>query len=216
MNKLYLASQSPRRAQILQDLGVQFEILYPDANEDTESLEDVHFDEMGIDYVRRVTLAKLEASVKRLSQRTGAVWKPILCADTTVCMRDLQTSLLNVRDLILGKPKDEQHALEMLTLLNGKIHWVHTAIALQKDLQSTPIVKVSSTQVHFVNNSLQRLESYVKTKEPMGKAGAYGIQGLGSVLIERIDGSYSGVMGLPYHETTQLLDYAQIPFILNK
>ena len=211
---MYLASQSPRRAQILQDLGVQFEILYPDANEDTESLEEVQPDEMGIDYVKRVTLAKLEASVRRLSQRKEASWKPILCADTTVCMRDQQTSLLNVRDLILGKPKDEQHALEILTLLNGKFHWVHTAIALQKDLQSMPVIKVSSTQVHFANNSLERLESYVKTKEPMGKAGAYGIQGLGSTLIDRIDGSYSGVMGLPIHETTQLLDYAQIPFIL--
>jgi len=211
---MYLASQSPRRAQILQDLGVQFEILYPDANEDTESLEEVQPDEMGIDYVKRVTLAKLEASVRRLSQRKEASWKPILCADTTVCMRDQQTSLLNVRDLILGKPKDEQHALEILTLLNGKFHWVHTAIALQKDLQSMPVIKVSSTQVHFANNSLERLESYVKTNEPMGKAGAYGIQGLGSALIDRIDGSYSGVMGLPIHETTQLLDYAQIPFIL--
>ena len=214
MNKLYLASQSPRRAQILQDLGVQFEILYPDVNEDTESLEDVQFGEMGIDYVKRVTLAKLEASVKRLSQRKEAPWKPILCADTTVCMRDQQTSLLNVGDVILGKPKDEQHALEILSQLNGKFHWVHTAIALQKDLQSMPVIKVSSTQVHFANNSHERLESYVKTKEPLGKAGAYGIQGLGSALIDRIDGSYSGVMGLPIHETTQLLDYAQIPFIL--
>jgi len=214
VNKLYLASQSPRRAQILQDLGVQFEILYPDVNEDTESLEDVQFGEMGIDYVKRVTLAKLEASVKRLSQRKEAPWKPILCADTTVCMRDQQTSLLNVGDVILGKPKDEQHALEILSQLNGKFHWVHTAIALQKDLQSMPVIKVSSTQVHFANNSHERLESYVKTKEPLGKAGAYGIQGLGSALIDRIDGSYSGVMGLPIHETTQLLDYAQIPFIL--
>jgi len=214
VNKLYLASQSPRRAQILQDLGVQFEILYPNANEDTESLEDVQFGEMGIDYVKRVTLAKLEASVKRLSQRKEAPWKPILCADTTVCMRDQQTSLLNVGDVILGKPKDEQHALEILSQLNGKFHWVHTAIALQKDLQSMPVIKVSSTQVHFANNSHERLESYVKTKEPLGKAGAYGIQGLGSALIDRIDGSYSGVMGLPIHETTQLLDYAQIPFIL--
>ena len=211
---MYLASQSPRRAQILQDLGVQFEILYPDANEDTESLEEVQPDEMGIDYVKRVTLAKLDASVRRLSQRTEVSWKPILCADTTVCMRDQQTSLLNVRDLILGKPKDEQHALEILTLLNGKFHWVQTAIELQTDPQSMPVIKVSSTQVHFANNSLERLESYVKTNEPMGKAGAYGIQGLGSALIDRIDGSYSGVMGLPIHETTQLLDYAQIPFIL--
>lgn len=214
MSNLYLASQSPRRAQILQDLGVQFEILYPDPNEDTESLEDVQSGEMGIDYVKRVTLAKLEASVKRLSQRKEAPWKPILCADTTVCMRDQQTSLLNVGDVILGKPKDEQHALEILNLLNGKFHWVHTAIALQKNLQSSPVIKVSSTQVHFANNSQERLESYVKTKEPLGKAGAYGIQGLGSALIDRIDGSYSGVMGLPIFETTQLLDYAQIPFIL--
>jgi septum formation protein len=214
VNKLYLASQSPRRAQILQDLGVQFEILYPDPNEDTESLEDIQSGEMGIDYVKRVTLAKLEASVKRLSQRKEAPWKPILCADTTVCMRDQQTSLLNVGDVILGKPKDEQHALEILSQLNGKFHWVHTAIAIQKDLQSMPVMKVSSTQVHFANNSQERLESYVKTKEPLGKAGAYGIQGLGSALIDRIDGSYSGVMGLPIFETIELLDYAQIPFIL--
>ncbi|SMC49636.1 Maf family protein [Polynucleobacter kasalickyi] len=214
MSKLYLASQSPRRAQILTDLGVQFEILQPDPNEDTEALEEEQIGELGIDYVKRVTLAKLDAAVRRLSQRVEFSWQPILCADTTVCMRDQQTSWLNIRDLILGKPRDEHHALEMLTLLNGKFHWVHTAIALQKDPQSDPIVKICSTQVHFANNSPERLAAYVKTKEPMGKAGGYGIQGLGSALIDRIEGSYSGVMGLPIHETTQLLDYAKIPFIL--
>lgn len=214
MNNLYLASQSPRRAQILKDLGVQFEILYPDANEDTESLELEQVGELGIDYVKRVTLTKLDAAVKRLLKRAEFSWKPILCADTTVCMRGQQLSLLNNGDYILGKPADEEHALEMLTLLNSKFHWVHTAIAIQKDLHSDPVIKVSSTQVHFANNTQERLASYVKTKEPMGKAGAYGIQGLGSTLIDRIEGSYSGVMGLPIHETTQLLDYAQIPFIL--
>lgn len=214
MNNLYLASQSPRRAQILRELGVQFEILFPDPTEDTEALEEEQVGELGIDYVKRVTLAKLDATVRRVSRRADLSWKPILCADTTVCMRAQQTSLLNVQDLILGKPKDEQHALEMLSFLNGKYHWVHTAIALQKDLKSDPVIKISSTQVHFANNTPARLASYVKTKEPMGKAGAYGIQGLGSALIDRIEGSYSGVMGLPIHETTQLLDYAQIPFIL--
>jgi septum formation protein len=214
VNNLYLASQSPRRAQILKDLGVHFEILHPDPSEDTEALEEVQLGELGIDYVKRVTLAKLAAAVIRLSKRTELTWKPILCADTTVCMRAQQTSLLSVQDVILGKPRDEQHALEILSLLNGKFHWVHTAVAIQKDPRTDPLIKISSTQVHFANNSLERLRSYVKTKEPIGKAGAYGIQGLGSALIERIEGSYSGVMGLPIFETTELLDYAQIPFIL--
>ena len=214
MNKLYLASQSPRRAQLLKDLNVPFEILRPSEGEDTESLEIPLKNELALDYVSRVTLAKLQAAILRIKKQAEISWRPILCADTTVCIPFNQDSHQQ-GDIILGKPRDDNQAWEMLTLLNNRWHWVHTAVAIQKELLSHPVIKISSTKVFFANNSPKRLRAYIATQEPHGKAGAYGIQGLGSVLIEKIEGSYSGVMGLPIFETTQLLDYAEIPFILS-
>ena len=212
MNKLYLASQSPRRAAILKELGVSYTLLLPDPLEDVEALEVEQVGESPLTYVERVTLAKLQAAKLRLQKSPAQRWAPILCADTTVCLaKDAPFS----GEYILGKPTDSHHALEILQLLNGKTHWVHTAVALLINQTSEPLVKITSTQVIFGNHPTERLQAYVATNEPMGKAGAYGIQGLGSVLIERIHGSYSGVMGLPIFETSQLLDMAKIPFMLN-
>lgn len=192
-------------------MGVNFSLLLPEPSEDTETLEKVILGESALSYVKRVTGAKLTAAVLRLKKRSDLSWAPILCADTTVCIKSIRNPS---GDEILGKPQNEAHALEILQTLNGKTHWVHTAVMLQVTEDTTPILRISSTEVEFAKNSTQRLISYVKSNEPMGKAGAYGIQGLGSLFIKKINGSYSGVMGLPIYETTELLDYAKIPFML--
>lgn len=204
---LYLASQSPRRQSILIDLNVHFSLLLPKPNEDTEALEEVIPHESSKDYVLRVTLLKLAAAVKRLHQQE-LDWHPILCADTTVSLQK------DGEDIILGKPKDNQDALKMLSLLNSQCHEVHTAIAMQNHLGQAPEYLIHTSKVYFANNSENKLKAYVATQEPMGKAGSYAIQGIGSSLIEKIEGSHSGIMGLPIFETCQLLEKAKIAYIL--
>jgi septum formation protein len=204
---LYLASQSPRRQSLLKELQVAFDLLLPEAHEDTESLEEVLPSEAALDYVRRITLLKLEAAVKRL-ERKGLKWAPILCADTTVALRQGSS------DLILGKPVDSYDALQMLTLLNHQCHDVHTAIALQIQPDQPPECLVSSSKVFFADHGAEKLQAYVATQEPMGKAGAYAIQGLGGALIAKIEGSHSSIMGLPLYETSLLLEKAGITYIL--
>ena len=204
---LYLASQSPRRQAILKDLQVEFQLLLPDPSDDPESLEVVLPNESSIHYVERVTLLKLKSAKDRLG-RHQLPWAPILCADTTVSFNK------NGQDVILGKPQDANEALSMLKLLNHQCHFVHTAIAMQIHPDQTPVCVVSSSKVYFANNSEVKLKSYVATNEPLGKAGAYAIQGIGSCLIEKIEGSHSSIMGLPIFETCKLLEKAGIPFIL--
>jgi septum formation protein len=204
---LYLASQSPRRQSLLKELQVSFDLLLPEAHEDTESLEQVLPGEAALDYVRRVTLLKLEAAVKRIEGK-GLKWAPILCADTTVALRQGSS------DLILGKPVDSYDALQMLTLLNHQCHDVHTAIALQIHPHQPPECLVSSSKVFFADHDAEKLQAYVATQEPMGKAGAYAIQGLGGALIAKIEGSHSSIMGLPLYETSVLLEKAGITYIL--
>ena len=205
---LYLASQSPRRLSVLNEMGVQVELLLPESFEDSESLEIRLPHESGLDYVTRVTLLKLEAAKKRLL-RQQKIWSPILCADTTVCIRN------SAEDLIFGKPTDDKHALQILQELNGKTHEVYTAVALLVHRESSPIHLVSISRVTFENNPLEKIMAYIKSKEPFGKAGAYAIQGIGAALIKNLDGSHSGVMGLPFYETSQLLDLAGISYTLN-
>jgi septum formation protein len=204
---LYLASQSPRRQSILQDLQVPYELLLPHPSEDAEALEARINDEPAKAYVARVTLAKLMAAKQRLVQR-HLPFAPILCADTTV------TIVLDTKELILGKPENAADASRMLNILSGKSHLVHTAVAILFDQKLIPEIVISTTEVKFASLSESTIENYVLTGEPMGKAGAYGIQGLGSCLIEKIHGSYSGVIGLPIYETCQLLKLASIPYIL--
>ncbi len=204
---LYLASQSPRRQSILNDLQVNFQLLLPEPFENPELLEQTLPHEASKDYVLRVTLLKLKAAVERL-QRQGLVWAPILCADTTVSLTH------DSQDMILGKPQDANEALSMLQLLNHQCHEVHTAIAIQIHPDQAPEFVISSSKVYFANNSLEKLKSYVATNEPLGKAGAYAIQGFGSCLIEKIEGSHSSIMGLPIFDTNLLLEKARIPFIL--
>ena len=218
---IYLASQSPRRQELLQQIGVRFELLLAGSDEDAESLESTITDEPALDYVKRVTLAKLQAAQKRLIQR-DLKWAPILCADTTVVIS------INGNESILGKPKDHEDAHRILRLLSGRTHQVHTAVALLNQNSVTelreaseieggnpPLLSVSSSQVTFKMLSDSLISSYVASGEPFGKAGAYGIQGLAACFIENIQGSFSGIMGLPLFETAQLLQASDVQFDLN-
>jgi septum formation protein len=219
---IYLASQSPRRQELLKQIGVRFELLLADSDEDAESLELTITDEPALDYVKRVTLAKLQAAHKRLKKR-DLQWAPILCSDTTVAVS------INGKESILGKPVDHEDAKRILQLLSGKTHQVHTAVALLNqtsvrnlelsgdngDVESLLLLSVSSSQVTFKMLSESLISSYVTSGEPFGKAGAYGIQGLAACFIENIQGSFSGIMGLPLFETAQLLQASDVQFDLN-
>jgi septum formation protein len=189
---IYLASQSPRRAQLLGQLGVRHALLLADASEDAESLEAVLPNEAPATYVQRVTALKLDAAVARLGSR-GLVEAPVLCADTTVALGRA----------ILGKPEDEADAARMLRLLSGTTHRVLTAVALQHGTQRHAALSVS--RVRFADVTDAQIARYAHSGEPLGKAGAYAIQGAAAAFIEHISGSYSGIMGLPMFETAQLL-----------
>jgi septum formation protein len=211
---IYLASQSPRRQELLTQIGVQFKLLLADSNEDAESLEIQLPDEPALAYVKRVTLAKLTAAKQRLHAR-GLPFAPILCADTTVALT-LDDSK-STKEIILGKPTDHPDAKRILQLLSGKTHQVHTAVAVMRNPQindDEPRLLVSSSQVTFKSLTDEEINAYISTNEPMGKAGAYGIQGIGSCLISSISGSFSGIMGLPLYETSQLMHETGVQFSL--
>ena len=192
MNFIYLASQSPRRRQLLEQLGVAHELLLPDPDEDTEAMEVVLPGEAPARYVRRVTGLKLDAAVQRL-QRRGLRPAPVLCSDTTVALGRV----------IYGKPVDERDATRMLRELGGTTHRVLTAVAVQRGRGR--LEALSDSRVTFAHMTPAQIKAYVATGEPMGKAGAYAVQGRAAAHIVHISGSYSGIMGLPMHETAQLL-----------
>lgn len=200
---IYLASQSPRRQELLKQIGVQFEMLAPDLSEDSESIEMPLPHEKAHNYVERVTLAKSKAALRRW-QKLQLPWAPILCADTTVSLPHSEEGE------ILGKPIDAADAARILAMLSGKTHEVLTAVALTMKPSEEPICLVQVSQVEFASLSSEQIAGYIASGEPFGKAGAYGIQGLGGTLIPSIRGSYSGIMGLPLFETTLLLDRAQV------
>ena len=195
---VYLASQSPRRRQLLEQLGVRYELLLADDSEDAEALEVVLPGEAPRAYVQRVTLLKLEAALARM-QRRGLPLAPVLCSDTTVALGKT----------ILGKPDDAKHAAHILGTLSGQTHRVLTSVAMGtlskagKPLKTEQALSVSS--VRFAPLTRTQIQSYVASGEPMGKAGAYAVQGRAAAYIEHISGSYSGIMGLPMFETAQLL-----------
>ena len=191
-NFVYLASQSQRRRQLLTQIGIQYELLLAGPEEDSEALETVMPGELPLTYVKRVTQLKLDAAVSRMKQR-GLSNAPILCADTTVALGRH----------ILGKPEDAKDALRMLKMLSGQTHRVLTAVAVASNRKRAICVSVS--QVTFAPMKLSEMKFYVASGEPMGKAGAYGIQGLAATYISEIKGSYSSIMGLPLFETAQLL-----------
>jgi septum formation protein len=194
---VYLASQSPRRRQLLDQLGVAHRPLLPGDEEDAEALEAEIPGELPQAYVERVTMAKLRAARLRL-QRRGLPPAPVLCADTTVALGRR----------IMAKPADGEHASAMLASLSGRTHRVLTSVAVasgRRLLQRTQISKVRMAEL-----SPATIARYVQGGEPMGKAGAYAIQGTLAGFIDHIEGSHSGIMGLPLFETAQLLRQAGV------
>lgn len=195
---VYLASQSPRRRQLLEQLGIRYELILADEHEDAEALEVVLPNEAPRAYVQRVTLLKLEAALARMKRR-GLPLAPVLCSDTTVALGKT----------ILGKPDDAKHAVQILGALSGQTHRVLTSVAMGtlskagKPLKTEQNLSVSN--VRFAQLTRTQIQTYVASGEPMGKAGAYAVQGRAAAYIEHISGSYSGIMGLPMFETAQLL-----------
>ncbi|TDQ43725.1 Maf family protein [Tepidicella xavieri] len=189
---VYLASQSPRRRELLAQWGIRAELLLPDADEDAEALEAVRPREWPSRYVQRVTRHKLDAALARL-QRRGWPDGPVLCADTTVALGRQ----------ILGKPASKADARRMLQALSGQRHQVLTAVALAHRGQVWQAL--SRSEVEFGPWSAADIRRYVDSGEPMGKAGAYAIQGAAGLFVKRIRGSHSGIVGLPAYETAQLL-----------
>ena len=190
---IYLASQSPRRSQLLDQLGVPHKLLLAPPDEDAEALEAALPGEAPIAYVRRVTALKLRAAVARL-QRQDLPPAPVLCADTTVAFGRT----------VFGKPEDARDAARMLGRLSGKTHRVLTAVALHHG-HPTTLSALSVSQVRFATLSPAQIKAYAEGGEPLGKAGGYGVQGRAAAFIEHISGSYSGIMGLPLFETAELL-----------
>ncbi len=198
---LYLASQSPRRRQLLLQIGAAHELLLPDDGEDAEALEAERAGELPAAYVQRVTLAKLKAALAR-RERRGLPPAPVLCADTTVALGRR----------ILGKPADAEQARTMLASLSGRTHRVLTAVAVHDGRRTQRALNVS--RVHFAPLPPAVIEAYVASGEPMGKAGAYAIQSALAGWIGHIEGSHSGIMGLPLYETAQLLKKAGVKLAL--
>ena len=202
---IYLASQSPRRKQLLEQWGVRCELLLPDDSEDAEKLEVVLPGEAPAAYVKRVTGLKLEASIERLKRR-GLPLAPVLCADTTVALGRR----------IMGKPADAAEACAMLADLAGQRHRVLTAVAVGKLARRGSArhwSALSTSWVRFEPLTAAQIRRYVDCGEPMGKAGAYAIQGKAALWASQISGSYSGIMGLPAFETAQVLAAAGVHLI---
>ena len=190
---IYLASASPRRAELLPLIGVAFEVLRLG---DFAVDESVHGREAPAAYVKRLAVAKAQAGVAAMRAR-GLPPYPVLGADTTVC----------IGREILGKPADSADpvatAVRMLRLLSGRTHRVLTAVAVVAGRRQR--VALSDSKVSFRRLSGAEIAAYVATGEPLDKAGAYAIQGGAAVFASHLAGSYSGVMGLPLYETAQLL-----------
>ncbi len=189
---IYLASQSPRRRQLLEQLGVRHELLLPDGDEDTEALEAVLPKEAPAAYVKRVTQLKLDAALQRLKRRALPT-APVLCSDTTVALGRT----------IYGKPADAADAVRMLSELSNRTHRVLTAVALGTQRKRQQVVCAS--RVTVADLSPRQIQAYVASQEPLGKAGGYAVQGRAAAFISHMSGSYSGIMGLPLFETAQLL-----------
>ena len=191
--KIYLASKSPRRRELLRQIGVDFELLLNDKEVDEQVLPN----ENPADYVARVTRDKLLSARQTMLYRQLPA-RPLLAADTTVV----------IDDQILGKPADLHEAVHMMTQLSGRTHQVLTSVAVAHLDQMWQITNVSDVQFETLTDDMIR--AYCATQEPYDKAGGYGIQGLASIFIKNINGSHSGIMGLPLFETAQLLQNAGV------
>ena len=181
--QIYLASASPRRCELLQQIGIQFEQFICDLD------ESVLENETPSDYVQRLALAKASTAYERLNQPNC----PVLGADTTVV----------IDDQILAKPINREDSIAMLERLSNREHQVLSAVALVLGEQKA--VRLQTSQVQFRALSRDQMERYWESGEPADKAGSYGIQGLGAAFVRQLQGSHSGVMGLPLFETIELL-----------
>lgn len=200
---IYLASQSPRRRQLLDQLGVRHDLLVPAAGPEAdaaEALEAVQPGEAPADYVQRVTALKLRAARARLKAR-GLPVAPILCSDTTVA----------IGRRILGKPANDDEARAMLRALSGRSHRVLTSIALAAGPRRT-LAALSVSTVRFAPLDEALIDAYIASGQPFGKAGGYAIQSQLAGWIPEVRGSYSAIMGLPLFETAQLLRQARVRF----
>lgn len=200
MTKLYLASGSPRRLAILSDLGYRVEKLSADIDETPHDGEDA------ADYASRMAREKNTAAMMRWMQSHDAPPEyPLITADTTVALDGR----------ILGKPENADHAAEMLNALSGSVHQVISAVAVA---YGGGFYETSQTSlVHFKPLLAKEIQAYIAGGEPMDKAGAYGIQGTAGAFVRRLEGSFTGVMGLPVYETLELLrrcGYPVPPFVL--
>ena len=179
---IYLASQSPRRRELLTQIGVHFDVVSVDVPEQRQA------NEVAAQFVERLALDKARAGWQHSSQD-----RPVLGADTIVV----------VDDDVLGKPVDRVNAAAILARLSGREHQVMTAVALVDGEKEA--IRLSISRVRFRQISAKECKTYAATGEPDDKAGAYAIQGQAAIFIEHLEGSYSGVMGLPLFETTDLL-----------
>lgn len=198
---LYLASQSPRRRQLLQQIGAQHGLLLPGEDEDAEALEAARAGELPAAYVQRVTGLKLKAAVARLRRR-GLPAAPVLCADTTVALGRR----------ILGKPADASEARATLLQLSGRTHRVLTAVAVHDGRRTRSALSLSRVHFHALPHDV--IDAYVASGDAFGKAGSYAIQSALAGWIAHIEGSHSGIMGLPLFETAQLLRAAGVKLAL--
>ncbi|NDA55113.1 MAG: septum formation protein Maf [Betaproteobacteria bacterium] len=194
---IYLASKSPRRLELLQFLPVVVELLLPQADEDAEALEALIDHESPGDYVKRVVLAKAAAALARMQAR-GLPPRPILVADTSVALGGK----------IFGKPIDAEDACRMLKQLSGRRHRVITSVACVRT-NGRIILRSEVSTVWFARLQAAEIEAYVASGEPMDKAGAYGIQGAAGSFVRRIEGTQSGIMGLPLYLTARVLGLRQ-------
>jgi septum formation protein len=199
---VYLASKSPRRQELLRQIGVDFTplLMREAAGRPRDIVEIPRADEPPLEYVKRLARAKASVGWDVMGRR-GLAPKPMLGADTEV-----------VQDgTVLGKPSDAAGAVEMLRRLSGQTHQVSTAVAVRWDKEIN--INVSSSRVSFRALTDDEIERYVATGEPFDKAGAYAIQGRGAAFVSHLEGSYSGVMGLPLFETAELLAKMGFPVL---
>jgi septum formation protein len=193
-SRIYLSSQSPRRRELLKQIGVNFEMLLlrADSRRQIDVDETPHAEELPEIYVQRICQDKVQAACNALRSR-GLPAYPVLSADTTVTLDGA----------ILGKPRDHKDAADMLRQLSGRQHKVLSAVSVA--LGDREETRLSVSKVTFSPLSEERIRSYLLTNEQLDKAGAYSIQGYAAAFISHIEGSYSGVMGLPLFETAELL-----------
>lgn len=191
--RIYLASQSPRRRELLKQINVAFDMLpLRAAPGRSDVVETPNAEESAAAFASRMATEKALSGWRAVEGRR-LLRQPVLGADTVV----------EIDGTLLGKPLDRAHAQAMLTQLSGRMHWVHTAVAVT--YESRLELRLSSSEVHFGVLDPNLIVRYLDSGEFSGKAGAYAIQGRAGGFVEHIDGSYSGIMGLPLYDTVMLL-----------